>query len=240
MKVVPYKEHETSKKEQVARMFDNISGTYDFLNHLLSLGIDIIWRKNAINKLKPVKPRYILDIATGTGDLAMHAMKLKPEKITGIDISKKMLDVGRKKLKRKKLEDQIELRLGDSERLDFKDNKFDAVIVAFGVRNFDNLETGIKEMYRVLRTGGMVVVLEFSKPYKFPMKQLYNFYFKAILPKIGKLVSRDNAAYTYLPESVQAFPDGDNFLAVLRSVGFKKTECDYQTFGISAIYTGVK
>jgi demethylmenaquinone methyltransferase / 2-methoxy-6-polyprenyl-1,4-benzoquinol methylase len=240
MTVVPYKEKEATKKAQVAEMFDNISPKYDFLNHTLSLGIDRIWRRKAINLLKKDPPKTILDIATGTGDFAIAALKLNPDQVIGVDISEGMLEIGRKKLKKRKLDHRIELRMGDSEGLEFDDNKFDAVIVAFGVRNFEHLEQGLADMYRVTREGGKVVILEFSRPRMFPFKQLYNFYFRWILPKIGRLISKDQSAYTYLPESVQAFPDGENFLAILRSVGFNNTSCKTLTFGISSIYTGVK
>jgi len=240
MTVLPYKEKDTAKKEQVAEMFNNISGKYDFLNHFLSLGIDIIWRKKAIKLLKKDRPKHILDIATGTGDFAIEALALNPEKVIGVDISEGMLEMGRKKMKKRGLDKKIELRLGDSEGLLFEDNKFDAIIVSFGVRNFENLEKGLADMCRVLKPGGKVVVLEFSRPKRFPFKQIYNFYFKAILPKIGRLISKDSAAYTYLPESVGAFPDGDNFLKVLQKVGFNETKCKPLTFGISSIYTGVK
>ncbi|MDW3211717.1 MAG: bifunctional demethylmenaquinone methyltransferase/2-methoxy-6-polyprenyl-1,4-benzoquinol methylase UbiE [Reichenbachiella sp.] len=240
MAVLPYKNQEQSKKQQVADMFNNISKRYDFLNHFLSLGIDILWRKKAIKQLKAHQPKLILDIATGTGDLAIEALKLNPEKIIGVDISEGMLEVGRKKMIELGVEDQVEMRLGDSEQLLFEDNKFDAVIVAFGVRNFENLEKGLADMRRVLKDGGKLVVLEFSKPTKFPMKQLYGFYFKAILPLIGKLVSSDNAAYTYLPESVAEFPYGQQFLDVLEKTGYKNTQCKPLTFGISSIYTALK
>lgn len=240
MTVVPYKNQPSGKKEQVAQMFDNISKRYDFLNHFLSLGIDIYWRKRAIRLLKPEKPKMILDIATGTADFAIEALALNPEKVIGVDISAGMLEIGRKKLQRKKLDDRIELQMGDSERLLFEDNIFDAVIVAFGVRNFENLEKGLEDMYRVLKPGGMVVIVEFSKPTKFPFKQVYNLYFQSVLPKIGKVISKDNAAYTYLPASVQAFPDGRAFENVLQKVGFNQTTCTSLTFGICAIYTGKK
>lgn len=240
MAVVPYKEQQTGKKEQVAEMFNSISKKYDFLNHFLSLGIDILWRKKAIGLLKQDHPKLILDIATGTGDFAIEALKLNPDKVVGVDISEGMLNMGREKLRRRKLDDKIELQMGDSEKLLFDDNKFDAVIVSFGVRNFENLEKGLADMYRVLKPGGKTVILEFSRPSKFPFKNIYNFYFKAILPKIGRLVSKDRAAYTYLPESVQAFPDGESFLKVLEKVGFKNTQCKPLTFGVSSIYTGVK
>lgn len=240
MTVVPYKEDSSTKKAQVAKMFDNISSDYDFLNHFLSMGIDIAWRKKAISMLKPLKPKSILDVATGTGDFAIEALRLKPEKIIGVDISDGMLSVGRQKMKNKKLDGIIELRNGDSEKLPFEENNFDAVIVAFGVRNFENLKNGLSEMLRVVRPGGMVVILEFSKPVKFPFKQLYNFYFKFVLPKIGRWVSKDSSAYTYLPESVQAFPDGEGFVKILNHLGYKNTSCKPLTFGISSLYTGTK
>lgn len=240
MSVVPYKEKDSGKKEQVAEMFNNISKKYDFLNHLLSLGIDIIWRKKAIKMLQADQPKLILDIATGTGDFAIEALALNPDKVIGVDISAGMLEEGKKKMIKRKLDHIIDMQMGDSEKLLFEDNKFDAVIVSFGVRNFENLEKGLADMYRVLKPGGKTVIVEFSKPKKFPMKQGYNFYFKYILPQIGKLVSKDNAAYTYLPESVQAFPDGMDFLKVLENVGFKNTKCRPLTFGISSIYIGEK
>jgi len=238
--VVPYKGDSSGKKEQVARMFDSISGNYDFLNHFLSLGIDIRWRKKAIKLLASGKPKLILDVATGTGDFAVETLKLNPDKVIGVDISEGMLEVGRKKIKDKGYNGRIELKSGDSENLPFEENKFDAVIVAFGVRNFENLEKGLAEMHRVLKPGGRMVVLEFSKPRMFPFQQLYNFYFTFILPKIGRLISKDPAAYTYLPESVQAFPDGDNFVSILNRLGFKDTLCKPLTLGISSLYTGVK
>ncbi len=240
MEVVPYKNEHTAKKEQVAEMFNNISTKYDFLNHFLSLGVDRVWRRKAINHLIDLQPKSILDVATGTGDFAIQALKLNPEKIIGIDISEGMLKVGLEKIKKKGLENKVELHSGDSENIPYEDNKFDAVIVAYGVRNFENLEKGLSEMYRVLRSGGKMVVLEFSKPVLFPFKQLYNFYFQFVLPKIGKTVSKDNAAYTYLPESVKAFPDGDEFIYKLQNVGFKQAVCNPVTFGISSIYIAKK
>jgi len=240
MTVVPYKEDISGKKEQVARMFDNISGRYDFLNHFLSLGIDIQWRKKAIKQLKSLQPKLILDVATGTGDFAVEALTLNPDQVIGVDISEGMLDVGRQKMRERNLEKKIHLQQGDSENLPFEENKFDAVIVAFGVRNFENLEKGLGEMLRVVRPGGKVVILEFSKPSAFPMKQLYQFYFRFILPTVGRIISRDRAAYTYLPESVQAFPDGDNFVKLLTKTGYKNTTCKPLTFGISSLYTGTK
>jgi demethylmenaquinone methyltransferase / 2-methoxy-6-polyprenyl-1,4-benzoquinol methylase len=240
MTVLPYKEKEGGKKEQVAEMFDNISHRYDFLNHFLSLGIDILWRKKAIRQLKKDEPKLILDIATGTGDFAIEALALNPDKVIGVDISSGMLEYGKKKMKKKGLEDRIELQMGDSEKLLFEDNNFDAVIVSFGVRNYENLVKGLTDMHRVLKPGGKTVIVEFSSPTMFPMKQLYSFYFKFILPVIGKLISKDQAAYTYLPESVDAFPDGDKFLEILKQVGFKNTVCKPLTFGISSIYIGQK
>ncbi len=240
MAVVPYKEEKAGKKEQMAKMFNNISHRYDFLNHFLSLGIDKIWRKNAIRLLKPLQPQTILDVATGTGDFAVQAMSLKPRKVTGIDISEGMLAMGRKKINRLGLSEKVELLKGDSENLQFGDNTFDAATVGFGVRNFEDLEKGLSEIRRVLRPGAMLVVLEFSRPRKFPMRQLYNFYFKNILPGLGRFISSDKSAYTYLPESVEVFPDGTDFEKILGKVGFKETSCKPLTFGISSIYTARK
>jgi demethylmenaquinone methyltransferase / 2-methoxy-6-polyprenyl-1,4-benzoquinol methylase len=240
MTVLPYKEEREGKKAQVARMFNNISKNYDFLNHFLSLGIDRGWRRRAIKILKPHHPKQILDVATGTGDFAIQALELDPDKVTGIDISEGMLEIGRKKIERKNLSAKVELQTGDSENLRFPENKFDAVTVGFGVRNFENLEKGLEEIYRVLKPGATLVVLEFSRPRRFPFKQLYNFYFKTILPKLGRMISKDKSAYTYLPESVEAFPDGMDFITILNKVGFKKTACTPLTFGISTIYTGQK
>ena len=240
MNVLPYKDKNTSKKEQIAAMFNSISGKYDFLNHFLSLGIDILWRKRAVRLLTKHQPQLILDIATGTGDFAIEALSLKPKKIIGVDISEGMLSVGREKLIKKNLTDKIELISGDSEFLPFEDNFFDAVIVSFGVRNFENLEKGLSDMLRVLKPGGKVVILEFSKPKSFPFKQIYQFYFQWILPKIGKLISKNHAAYTYLPDSVEAFPDGDDFLNILNKIGFQKNQCTPLTLGISSIYSGSK
>jgi len=240
MAVVPYKEKDSSKREQVAEMFDNISPKYDLLNHVLSAGIDIYWRKKAIGLLQSVKPKTILDIATGTGDFAIEALKLNPDKITGVDISEGMLAVGREKIRKMGLENKIELRSGDSERLPFEDNVFDAVIVSFGVRNFENLLKGLTDMNRVTRPGGTCLVLEFSKPRKTPFKQLYGFYSKRILPLIGKMVSKDDSAYSYLPESVQAFPDGPDFVGIFEQAGFTQTRWIPLTFGICSIYIGKK
>lgn len=238
--VTPYKDQNTGKKEQVATMFNNIAPKYDFLNQLLSLGIHKGWRRKAVRLLKDIQPKNILDIATGTGDFAIEAMKLNPDKVIGVDISEGMLKFGVEKIKKLNLQDKIELKLGDSESLPFSDSSFDAITVGFGVRNFENLEKGVNDIYRVLKTDGMVVILEFSKPRKFPVKQFYNFYFKIITPAVGKLFSKDSSAYSYLPESVNAFPDGEKFLDVLRKAGFKETKAIPVTFGIASIYTAKK
>ncbi|BAX80899.1 bifunctional demethylmenaquinone methyltransferase/2-methoxy-6-polyprenyl-1,4-benzoquinol methylase UbiE [Labilibaculum antarcticum] len=238
--VNPYKDLDKSKKDQVALMFNNIARKYDFLNHFLSMGIDKLWRKKAVKLLQSLQPKQLLDIATGTGDFALACLKLNPDKVTGIDISTEMLAVGREKIAKKKLQDKIELFEGDSEDIQFDDNSFDAITVAFGVRNFQNLEKGLQEMNRVVRPGGKVVILEFSKPKKFPVKQFYNFYFFNILPLWGKMVSKDSSAYTYLPESVGAFPDGENFLEIYKSCGFEDTEQIKLSFGIASIYIGTK
>ena len=238
--VTPYKDQRTSKKEQVAAMFNNIAYRYDFLNQLLSLGIHKGWRKKAIQLLKPGKPKLILDIATGTADFAIAAMKLNPDKVTGVDISEGMLKLGTEKINKLGLQHKIELKLGDSENLQYKDNVFDAIIVGFGVRNFENLEKGVMNMYRVLKPGGMVVILEFSKPTAFPIKQLYKLYFKYLTPFIGKLFSKDSSAYTYLPESVNSFPDGQAFLTILKNAGFKEAKATLLAFGIASIYISKK
>ena len=240
MTVVPYKQQAGSKKEQVAQMFNRISKRYDFLNHFLSLGIDISWRKKAIKLLEPQSPKHILDIATGTGDFAIQAMSLNPEKIVGIDISQGMLEIGRQKISKKGLQEKINLQLGDSENLEFNDNNFDAVIVSFGVRNFEDLNRGLKEMYRVLKPNGNAVILEFSKPQEFPFKQIYGWYFKNVLPRIGRMVSKDKSAYRYLPESVEQFPSGQGFIDKLKAVGFKNCICKKVTFGVSSIYMAKK
>lgn len=240
MAVVPYKEQSASKKEQVAAMFDHISPKYDLLNRVLSFGIDVHWRKKAIRLLKPSRPQTILDVATGTADFALEALTLNPEKIIGVDISEGMLAKGREKIKRLAVQEKIELRTGDSEKLPFVDNSFDAVIVSFGVRNFENLDCGLADMHRVLKTGGTCLIVEFSKPTAFPFKQLYYFYSHTILPFIGKTVSKDRSAYRYLPESVQAFPAGSDFIRIFEKAGFTSTQCIPLTFGISSIYIGKK
>jgi demethylmenaquinone methyltransferase / 2-methoxy-6-polyprenyl-1,4-benzoquinol methylase len=239
--VKPDMQSELSKKAQVEEMFDSISKRYDFLNHFLSLGIDKRWRNKAIKKISEVNPEIILDVATGTADLAITAVKKLPLKeAIGIDLSEGMLSEGRKKVNAKKLNSIITLMKGDSEALPFQDNTFDASTVGFGVRNFENLEKGLSEINRVLKPGGMIAVLEFSKPTLFPVKQLYNFYFKAILPFWGRFISGDSKAYTYLPESVRAFPDGQAFLDILNATGFKKCEQTKLSLGICSLYTGIK
>ena len=238
--ITPYSD-ETTKKEQVATMFNNISGTYDFLNHFLSLGIDIIWRRKAIKELSTIQPRIILDVATGTGDFAFEAISiLKPEKVIGVDISDGMLSVARKKIHERNLSHVFSVQIGDSEGLNFEDDTFDAITVAFGVRNYENLEKGLADMLRVLKPAGKIVILEFSKPKSFPIKQAYNIYFQYVTPFFGKLFSKDRRAYTYLPESVAAFPDGKDFISLMTKVGYKNTKHRSLTFGISAIYTGTK
>lgn len=239
-KVKPYKEQQSGKKQQVAEMFNNISHKYDFLNHFLSLGIDILWRKKAVRLLKPYSPKQILDIATGTGDFAIECLSLNPDKIIGIDISDGMLEVGRQKLKNKAINHKIELHHGDSEKINFPDQSFDAITVAFGVRNFEHLEVGLTEMYRVLKPGGVAAILEFSKPAIFPLKQLYNFYFLKVLPALGKKISSDSSAYTYLPESVQAFPDGQKMADIIKSCGFNEVKIYSLTGGIASIYFSKK
>ena len=237
-KVTPYNNTET-KKNQVTKMFDNIAGSYDFLNHTLSLGMDNIWRKIAIKKLNN-KPATILDIATGTGDFAISASKYTNANITGIDISQGMLDVGVEKITKKGLSNRIQLQLADSENLPFQDNSYDAITAGFGVRNFEDLNKGLSEMYRTLKSGGKVAILEPSEPTHFPLKQFYNLYFHHILPFIGGIISKDKNAYTYLPDSVSAFPSGNDFLTELDKVGFKECKHIPLTFGIVSLYIAIK
>lgn len=238
--IVPDKSSNLNKKAQVADMFNNIAGKYDFLNHFLSLGIDKMWRRRAIAAIAEVNPLQILDVATGTGDLAIAAAKLNPTHIEGIDIADQMLEVGRKKLKDQNLDQLISLQTADSENLPFEDNTFDAITCAYGVRNFEHLAAGLKEMNRVLRPGGKLAILEFSHPQKFPVKQGYKFYFKNILPMLGKLVSKHSTAYTYLPESVMAFPEGEKFCTILSECGFTLPVAKPLTFGITTLYTATK
>lgn len=238
--VKPYNDASKSKKEEVAEMFNNISKRYDFLNHFLSLGIDKIWRKKAIAELKEINPIRILDIATGTGDFALAALKINPKEVVGIDISEGMLAVGKEKMIAKKVDNIISMQLGDSENLPFEDNYFDGLTVGFGVRNFENLEKGLTEMLRVIRPGGKAIILEFSKPKNFPIKQVFGFYSKYFIPFFGKNISKDEKAYAYLPESVQAFPEGENFKAILTKVGYKNVTSKLVSGGIATIYIGRK
>ncbi len=237
--ITPYETGE-SKKEQVARMFDNIAGKYDFLNHFFSVGIDKRWRKKAIASLREHSPSDILDVATGTGDFAIETAKINPRHITGVDISAGMLEVGRKKILERGLADLIDFVQADSEDLPFTDESFDAITVSFGVRNFQNLKRGLSEMHRVLRPGGRLIILEFSKPRKFPLKQGYFAYFKYIMPTIGRLVSKDKSAYRYLPQSVLAFPEGKTFENILHTIGFEVLPTRTLTGGIASIYSARK
>jgi len=240
-KIVPDNASNLSKKAQVAEMFNNIAGRYDFLNHFLSMGIDKGWRKKAIAEVAQIKPQAILDVATGTGDMAIAAAKtIQPRKITGVDIADQMLEVGRKKISENNLTKIITLQTGDSEAMPFGTGEFDAVMCAYGVRNFEHLEAGLTEMCRVLRPGGKVVILEFSHPTRAGIKQLYSFYFRYILPTLGKLVSKHSKAYTYLPESVMAFPEGKRFCEILTQCGFKDAKAQPLTFGVTTLYTALK
>ena len=239
-KVTPYKNSELGKKEQVTKMFDTISKNYDGLNRVISFGIDIKWRKKVVKLLKKEQPQSILDIATGTGDLAIALVQTGAKKIVGLDISPGMLSVGSEKVKEKNLDDKIEMVVGDSENLIFHDNSFDAVTVSFGVRNFETLETGMAEIFRVLKPNGSLVILETSVPTQTPYKQGYKFYTKNILPLIGKLFSKDNSAYGYLSESASVFPHGENFNNILREIGFIDVTNKPQTFGVASIYIAKK
>ncbi|SNR94645.1 bifunctional demethylmenaquinone methyltransferase/2-methoxy-6-polyprenyl-1,4-benzoquinol methylase UbiE [Flavobacterium sp. ov086] len=239
-KITPYKDSSLGKKEQVAQMFDNISGNYDNLNRVISFGIDVKWRKKVLKIVSDTKPKIILDIATGTGDLAILMSQTNAEKIIGLDISAGMLEVGKKKVEEKKLSNVIDLVLGDSENIPFEDNYFDAITVGFGVRNFENLEKGFSEILRVLKPNGVFVILETSVPDKTPYKQGYNFYSKNILPIIGKLFSKDNSAYGYLSESAAAFPYGEALNNILRKIGFIDVVALPQTFGVATIYSASK
>lgn len=236
-KVKPY-QVDGSKKEQVQEMFDNIAHKYDFLNRFLSLGIDVGWRKKAIKMLAKHEPKKILDVATGTADFALATLPLQPEEVIGVDISEGMLDVGRKKITDQGIIN-VQLEYGDSEQLKFDDNQFDAVIVAFGVRNFENLDQGLAEINRVLKPGGVAMILEFSKPTGL-FGVIFSIYNKTLLPLWGKLFSGDSAAYTYLPESVAAFPEGDEFKQIMRSLSYRKVNDRRLTFGVCSIYTGIK
>ena len=238
--VKPYKSSSLSKKEQVAEMFDNVSGRYDLLNRLMTFGLDVSWRRQVVSIVGKKTPEKILDIATGTGDFAIMLAKLKPEKIIGLDLSKGMLEIGKNKVKAKKLDHIIEMVLGDSEQLPFKDDYFDAITVGFGVRNFEDIDKGLQEICRVLKPGGNFVVLETAQPEKFPMKQLYRFYAKYIIPVLGKILSKDKSAYTYLPESASKFPYGKIFNNILIKNGFNNATDKPLTFGVASIYTATK
>lgn len=238
--VKPYKERTDNKKKQVADMFDNIAHKYDFLNHLLSLGIDKVWRKKAIKMVSKFQPKQILDLATGTGDFAFTALRLNPEHIEAADISEGMLEVGRQKNQKKGSDKIIDFVYGDSENLKYPDTHFDLVTIGFGVRNFENLKQGLSEMRRVIKEDGHVCIIEFSKPREFPMKQLFAFYSKYILPTIGKLFSKDSSAYSYLPESSRAFPDGKEFINILDEIGYSETFEKRLTGGIATIYLAKK
>ena len=239
-KVTPYKDSKLGKKEQVTKMFDTISKNYDGLNRVISFGIDVKWRKKVVEILKKEHPNSILDIATGTGDLAIALVKTGAKKIVGLDISPGMLDVGKEKVKAKNLDTTIEMVVGDSEKLSFADNSFDAITVSFGVRNFETLETGLEEILRVLKPNGCFVVLETSVPIKTPYKQGYRFYTKNILPLVGKIFSKDDSAYGYLSESASVFPYGENFNNILRKIGFIEVANKPQTFGVASIYIARK
>ena len=240
IEVKPYNQDDKSKKQEVAEMFDNISARYDFLNHFLSLGIDKIWRKKAINQLRSTPVKKIIDIATGTGDFAIAALKLNPEEVIGLDISAGMLAVGEQKMIKNKVDSIIKMQLGDSENIPYDSNYFDALTVGFGVRNFENLELGLAEMLRVLKPGGKAVILEFSKPKRFPIKQIFGFYSRYFIPFFGKRISKDAQAYSYLPESVAAFPEGKDFEDILRKIGYKNIESTLVSGGIATIYAGIK
>tara|TARA_R110002012_G_scaffold91659_2_gene222914 strand:- start:2377 stop:3102 length:726 start_codon:yes stop_codon:yes gene_type:complete len=239
-KITPYKNSDLGKKEQVTKMFDTISGEYDNLNRVISFGIDIKWRNKVVKIVEETTPENILDIATGTGDLAISLAKTSATKIVGLDLSPGMLDVGKVKVKAKKLDDKIEMVIGDSENLPFEDNSFDAITVAFGIRNFETLEKGLADILRVLKPGGIFVILETSVPTKFPFKQGYAFHSKVILPTVGKLFSKDKTAYTYLSDSANIFPYGEALNNILRQVGFTNVEDMPQTFGVATIYKASK
>lgn len=240
MTVCPYPDPGKNKKQQVEQMFDHIASRYDFLNHFLSMGVDKLWRKRAVRLLKRHRPLKILDVATGTGDFAIETARIGPREIVGFDLSEQMLRVGEEKVKRLQLDHLIRFQKGDSENMPFASESFDAITVAFGVRNFENLEKGLQEFYRVLKPGGVAMILEFSRPRSFPFKQLYMFYFRHILPRIGGMVSKDASAYSYLPESVMDFPDDQDFLNILKRNRFSCSRQRRLTFGIATIYEAVK
>ncbi|AOW21646.1 bifunctional demethylmenaquinone methyltransferase/2-methoxy-6-polyprenyl-1,4-benzoquinol methylase UbiE [Urechidicola croceus] len=240
-KITPYKNSDLEKKEQVAQMFNNISGNYDGLNRMISFGIDVKWRKKVVNLVAKSNPKKVLDIATGTGDLAINIAKnTTAKKIIGLDISEGMLNVGKTKIEKENLSNKIDMVLGDSENIPFEDNSFDAITVAFGVRNFETLEKGLTEILRVLKPNGTFVILETSVPSKFPFKQFYRFHCSIILPIMGKLFSKEGSAYSYLSESAAKFPHGENLNNILRKIGFIKVANKPQTFGVATIYTATK
>ena len=239
-KIIPYQNSDLSKKGQVEKMFNNISKEYDILNRVISFGIDVSWRKKIVKILKSKNPSTILDVATGTGDLAIAMAKTNANKIIGLDISKGMLDVGIEKIKKKNLNNTIDMVIGDSENLKYEDNFFDAVTVSFGVRNFESLDSGLSEIFRVLKPNGSLVILETSNPTKFPFKQFYRFYSKFILPTIGKIFSKDKVAYNYLSESSAEFPYGEKFNNILKKIGFTNVVDFPQTFGVATIYLASK
>lgn len=238
--VKPYRDSAAGKKEQIAAMFNSIAPKYDFLNHTLSFGIDKLWRRKAIRLISGSSPESILDVATGTGDFAVAALKTGARKITGIDISREMIGVGQEKIRKLRLEDKITLMTGDSEEINFPDQSFDAATVAFGVRNFENLSRGLDELFRVLKQGGTLCVLEFSNPRNPVVRFGYRFYSKNLMPWFGRIISGDNSAYTYLPESVEEFPDGEKFITFMRESGFAQITEYRLTFGIATIYIGKK
>ncbi|NJY61666.1 bifunctional demethylmenaquinone methyltransferase/2-methoxy-6-polyprenyl-1,4-benzoquinol methylase UbiE [Salinimicrobium sp. CDJ15-81-2] len=239
-KITPYKDSQLDKKKQVEQMFDTISTNYDGLNRVISFGIDVKWRRNVVKMVSETNPQSVLDIATGTGDLAISMAKTGAKEIVGLDLSEGMLSVGRKKIEEEKLTGRIEMIQGDSEALPFEDNRFDAITVAFGVRNFENLERGLSEILRVLKPGGIFVILETSVPTKFPFKQGYGIYTKYLLPLIGKMFSKDKVAYSYLSESAAAFPYGEKLNNILRKTGFINVRHKPQTMGVATIYAASK
>jgi len=237
--VTPYNNSD-SKKNQVAQMFDNIAFRYDFLNSLLSLGIHKGWRKKCIKLIAKKNPQYILDVATGTADFAIEALKLNPTKVVGVDISEGMMKFGRVKIEKLKAQSKITLHYGDAETCDLADNSMDAITVGFGVRNFEHLEKGLINMNRILKPGGQICILEFSTPRKFPFKQFYKFYFKFVTPTLGKIFSKDARAYTYLPESIKVFPDNEHFVSILKNCGYVNASFESLNFGLAAIYLAEK
>lgn len=238
--MTPYKDSEVGKKEQVTEMFDKVSSDYDFLNRIMTFGIDISWRKNVVALVKEGKAKKVMDIATGTGDLAILLAKSDIDDVTGLDISPGMLEIGKQKVNAEGLSNKIDMIIGDSEELPFEDGTFDAITVAFGVRNFENLELGLQEILRVLKPKGALIVLETSQPSKFPVKQGFQFYSKYIIPTIGKIFSKDKSAYDYLPESAAAFPYGETFNNILLKTGFNSSKVYPQTLGVATIYHAIK